>query len=81
MQTAIAQAELADLERQTELITINFKLLDGSVLPIATTRPELLAACVAVFVHPDDPEYKSIVGQNVLTPLFNKPVQVLATRC
>ena len=53
--TAIAQAELSDLERESEFITIAFRLENGDTLPIATTRPELLSACVAIFVHPGDP--------------------------
>ena len=56
-QTAIAQAELNDLERETTFYTLAFTLEDGATLPIATTRPELLPACVAIFVHPDDARY------------------------
>ena len=62
-QTAIAQAELDDLERQTTFYTLAFTLPDGATLPIATTRPELLPACVAVFVHPDDARYSGLIGQ------------------
>ncbi len=68
-QTAIAQAELADIERETTFYTLAFTLEDGTTLPIATTRPELLPACVAVFVHPDDPRYAGRAGQHVTTPL------------
>ncbi len=55
--TAIAQADVNDLERDSEFVTLAFTLPDGGKLPIATTRPELLPACVAVFVHPDDQRY------------------------
>ena len=51
-QTALAQAELNDLDRETTFYTLAFHFADGAILPIATTRPELLPACVAVFVHP-----------------------------
>ncbi|HKT36863.1 MAG TPA: valine--tRNA ligase [Ktedonobacterales bacterium] len=68
-QTAIAQAELSDLERETTFYTLAFRFADGATLPIATTRPELLPACVAVFVHPDDPRYANRTGQMVTTPL------------
>ena len=37
----------------------------GAALPIATTRPELLPACVAVFVHPDDARYQALIGSAV----------------
>ncbi|HNR32573.1 MAG TPA: class I tRNA ligase family protein, partial [Candidatus Hydrogenedentes bacterium] len=41
-------------------------------------RPELLAACVAVVVHPEDERYRGIVGRNAVTPLFHAPVPVFA---
>jgi valyl-tRNA synthetase len=68
-QTAIAQADVDDLERETIFYTLVFRLPDGDALPIATTRPELLPACVAVFVHPADGRYQSLIGQPVVTPL------------
>jgi len=78
MQTAIAQAELDDLERETRFVTISFHLADGSILPIATTRPELLPACVAIFVHPQDERFSHLIGQQATTPLFEQPVPILA---
>ena len=75
--TAIAQAELDDLERESAFITLAFHLEDGEALPIATTRPELLSACVAVFVHPDDERFRALVGERVTVPLFGRDVPVL----
>jgi len=77
-QTAIAQAELDDLERETTFYTLAFKLENGDTLPIATTRPELLAACVSVFVHPEDQRFTSLIGQKVMVPLFRQKVEILA---
>ncbi|GER85846.1 hypothetical protein KDW_00080 [Dictyobacter vulcani] len=62
-QTAIAQAELEDKALPTLFTTFTFRLPDGKSLPIATTRPELLPACVAIFVHPDDKRYTHLTGQ------------------
>lgn len=76
--TAIAQAELNDLERASEFVTIAFHFEDGEVLPIATTRPELLPACVAVFVHPGDRRYEGRIGQRVVVPLPGFEVPLLA---
>jgi valyl-tRNA synthetase len=45
---------------------------------IATTRPELLPACVALFVHPDDPRYQPLIGREARTPLFDRDVPILA---
>jgi valyl-tRNA synthetase len=76
--TAIAQAELDDLDRESVFYTLAFHLENGEILPIATTRPELLPACVAVFVHPDDDRFKALVGQQVGVPLFGQRVPILA---
>ena len=78
--TAIAQAELDDLERDSTFYTVPFALEDGGVLRIATTRPELLPACVAIFVHPDDPRYAALAGQRAAVPLFGQVVPILYDR-
>lgn len=77
-QTAIAQAELNDLERESTFYTLAFTLEDGSTLPIATTRPELLPACVAVFVHPEDGRFTPHFGQLITTPYSHQQVPLLA---
>ncbi len=74
--TAVAQAEIADLQRDTTFYTIAFSC-DGQMLPIATTRPELLPACVAVFVNPEDKRHKHLIGKKAVTPVFNKEVPIL----
>ena len=76
--TAIAQAELNDLERETIFHTLAFALAGGATLPIATTRPELLPACVAIFVHPGDARFQPLIGQTATTPLFDQAVPILA---
>ncbi len=77
-QTAVAQAELNDLESESEFVSLPFELPDGAQLVIATTRPELLAACVAVFVHPEDERYRALVGKQVRVPFYGQAVPVLA---
>ncbi|RYY00359.1 valine--tRNA ligase, partial [bacterium] len=69
VQTSIAQAEIDDKEMDSFFHDLKFTLENGEPLVIATTRPELLPACVAVFVNPDDERFKSIVGQKATTPL------------
>ncbi|VVB77750.1 Isoleucine--tRNA ligase [uncultured archaeon] len=76
-QTAIAQAELEDKELPSLFSTIKFSC-EGKDLLIATTRPELLGACVAVFVNPDDTRYKSLVGKKAKVPIFNFEVPIIA---
>ncbi|MCB9421862.1 MAG: valine--tRNA ligase [Ardenticatenaceae bacterium] len=77
-QTAIAQAELDDLERETTFYTLDFRLTNGSSLPIATTRPELLPACVAVFVHPEDGRFTHLLNETATVPHFGQTVPILA---
>ncbi|UCC52692.1 MAG: valine--tRNA ligase [Anaerolineaceae bacterium] len=77
-QTAIAQAELDDMDRDSIFYTLAFELDDGQLLPIATTRPELLPACVAVFVHPEDSRFAHLASSQVRVPLFGQTVPLLA---
>ncbi len=76
-QTAIAQAELEDKESSTLFSTLKFSC-DGEDLLIATTRPELLGACVAVFVNPKDKRYSNLIGKKAKVPLFGFEVPILA---
>jgi valyl-tRNA synthetase len=73
-QTAVAQAELEDRELDGAYHTLVFQRASGEDLLIDTTRPELLAACVAVVAHPDDSRYASLVGTSVTTPVFGVSV-------
>ncbi|MEK7293321.1 MAG: valine--tRNA ligase, partial [Actinomycetota bacterium] len=77
--TAVAQAELEDRERPGAYHSVAFTRSDGSgdVL-IDTTRPELIAACVALVAHPDDTRYASLFGHTVRTPLFDVEIPVHA---
>jgi len=77
--TAVAQAELEDKERPGAYHTLAFARTDGhGDLRIDTTRPELLAACVALVAHPDDERYRPLFGTTVRTPVFGVEVPVLA---
>jgi len=76
-ETALAQAEVEDLDRETKLNYIDFDLVGGGKINIATTRPEFLPACVAIFVHPKDKKNKNLIGKEVIIPLFNYKVKVM----
>ncbi|MEK6872625.1 MAG: valine--tRNA ligase [Nanoarchaeota archaeon] len=75
-QTAIAQAELEDKKQESLFSTIKFKVNNEDLL-IATTRPELLPACVAVFINPRDERYKHFIGKKATVPLFNYKVPII----
>jgi valyl-tRNA synthetase len=68
-QTAQAQADLETLPRKGQLHDIAFKAPDGSALVIATTRPELIPACVGLFCHPEDARYTDLIGKVATVPL------------
>lgn len=74
--TSVAQAEVEDEEVASVFYDIAFQEADGKELIISTTRPELLPACAAVFIHPQDERYAKLSGKNILTPL-GKSVPVL----
>jgi len=73
-QTAIAQAEIENKEMPGVMNEILFTLEDGTPLHIATTRPELLGACVAVMYHPEDTNAAKYKGKTAITPLFGVKV-------
>ena len=77
--TAVAQAELEDREQPSAYHALAFHRTDGQGdIVIDTTRPELLAACVALVAHPDDERYQPLFGTTVRTPVFGVEVPVLA---
>ncbi len=77
-QTSVAQAEEDDKEGEAILSEVPFALVGGGEIVVATTRPELLSSCVAVFVHPEDPRAAALAGKKAVTPLFGREVPVLA---
>lgn len=76
-QTSIAQAELDDLNEDSFFSTLKFSC-EGKDLLISTTRPELLGACVAVFVHPEDKRYSHLIGKKAKVPFFNFEVPIIS---
>ena len=77
-ETAIAFAEVEYKDNTTKLNYVNFPAADGSGnATIATTRPELLCACVAVVVHPDDERYSNLHGKTVKLPIYNREVKII----
>jgi len=78
--TAISQADLEEEKRGTTLNYIYFDLEDGGKIEIATTRPELICADVAIFVHPDDKRYKKLIGKNVIVPIFKQKIPIMTDK-
>ena len=76
-QTAVAQADIEDRQKQGFYHDIAFSVEGGEEFVISTTRPELLPACVAVSAHPKDERYKKYFGKQALIPLFHRSVPVI----
>ena len=74
--SALAKTDTEEAERETELHYINFEL-GGKPLAIATSRPELMHACVAVLYHPKDERYNKLGAKSITTAL-GKAVPFLA---
>jgi len=78
-QTAVAQAEIEDREIDGAYHRVRFARADGEGwVEIETSRPELIPACVALVVNPNDDRYRSDVGTTVVTPLFGAEVPIVA---
>lgn len=75
-QTSIAQAELETKESESCFYYLVFDAGE-KILPVATTRPELLPGCACVLVHPADKRYKKYVGRKVKVPLYGFEIPVL----
>jgi valyl-tRNA synthetase len=84
-ETAISQVETEDDEQDSHFHDIAFEVVEAGedeelpeTFTISTTRPELLPACVSVFVHPDDDANQHLVGNHARIPLFGQEVPILA---
>jgi valyl-tRNA synthetase len=78
-QTAVAQAEIEFRDTDSVFYDIAFSGPRGP-LTVATTRPELLAACVALVAHPDDERYQELFGGVGRTPVWGAQVPILPHR-
>jgi valyl-tRNA synthetase len=78
-ETAIADAEVNYEGKEGTLNYIKFQLENSKeYLTIATTRPELLPACVAVAVNPNDTRYSQHIGENIQVPIAKRTVEIIA---
>ena len=77
--TSISDAEVNFESQDSHLWHIRYPYEDGSgYIVVATTRPETMFGDTAVAVHPDDERYREQIGKNVILPLLNKPIPIIA---
>ncbi len=79
LETAISDLEVEHKSVKGSMYHIKYPLENGKgFLIVATTRPETLLGDVAVAVHPEDPRYKALIGQQVKLPLTQRLIPIIA---
>lgn len=78
--TALSDEEVIFRETPGKLYYLRYRFADSpdEALTIATTRPETILADVAVAVNPHDERYSKMLGREVLIPLIDKPIPIIA---
>ena len=78
--TSISDAEVEYEEEPTHLWHVKYPVKgeEGKFVIVATTRPETMLGDTGIAVHPDDERYKDLVGKNVILPIMNKEIPVIA---
>ncbi|RKJ40883.1 valine--tRNA ligase [Acutalibacter sp. 1XD8-33] len=77
--TALSDAEVEFEEKEGSFWHLRYPLADGSgYIELATTRPETMLGDTAVAVHPEDERYRHLVGKNVILPLVNREIPIVA---
>jgi valyl-tRNA synthetase len=78
-QTSLSDLELAHTEVDDALTYVRYPLADGDDhITIATVRPATILADVAVAVHPEDDRYRDLIGREVIVPVVERRVPVIA---
>ena len=81
LQTAISDIEVNQVETVGKMWYFNYPVEGsekGEVITVATTRPETMFGDTAVAVSADDERYKHLIGKNVILPIVNRPIPVVA---
>jgi valyl-tRNA synthetase len=79
LHTAVSDLEVLSQQEAGHLWHLRYPLASGDGhLVVATTRPETMLGDSAVAVHPEDPRYKSLIGQEVVLPLVDRKMPVIA---
>jgi len=78
-QTTISDIEVEHADAQGKLYHLRYPTEDGSdYIEVATTRPETMLGDTAVAVHPEDKRYAHLVGSNLVLPIVNRIIPVIA---
>lgn len=85
LHTAISDLEVENREVKGSMWHLRYPLADGAktaegkdYLIVATTRPETMLGDTGVAVNPDDPRYKDLIGKEIILPIVNRRIPILA---
>ncbi len=78
--TSFSELEVVHTDRTTPLFYIRYPFADNpsEYIVIATTRPEPIFVDTHIAVHPDNPKTKHLIGKQVLNPLTDQPMTIIA---
>jgi valyl-tRNA synthetase len=78
-QTALSDEEVIFKDIDSTLYFVQYKTTDGSGhITVATTRPETILGDIAICVHPEDERYQSMIGKEVIVPIINRKIPIIA---
>ncbi len=85
LHTAISDLEVENKEQTGKMWYFKYPVAnsdgsvrDGEFVTVGTTRPETMLGDTGVAVHPDDERYTDLVGQNVILPIVDRPIPIVA---
>ena len=79
LHTALSDLEVLQNEEPGKLWHFRYPLASGDGnLVVATTRPETMLGDSAVAVHPEDERYKHLIGEEVILPLVDRRMPIIA---
>lgn len=77
--TALSDIEVEHEDKEGSLTFIRYPVADGEGhVVVATTRPETMLGDTAVAVHPEDTRYQHLIGKELILPLMNRRIPVVA---
>src|SRR5690554_425967 len=85
LHTAISDLEVENKESKGSMWHLRYPLADGlttsegkDYIVVATTRPETMLGDTGVAVNPEDPRYKALIGKEIILPLVNRRIPIVA---
>lgn len=76
--TGFSDLEVINVEKESLLYYVNYPLVGGGNITVATTRPETMYGDTAVMVNPRDPRYEKLLGKKAVIPLIDREVKIIS---